>query len=195
MPQVWPKKGGNKWIIEKGNQSTNRKVKQKKKVAILEMQCKSDILELIEKNQLTYPWECRHCHHSQRLYICSCRNLVKTSLPILKRKVSVTKRGMISQSKQSQQKLEELLKTVHDTEREKDKILKAYPNLEKRMIVIQGIENMFSLCVKLYKESTNTVQISLAKFFYKEQKLECSLFLIILHKLISVLLFFMSLYI
>ena len=61
--------------------------------------------------------------------------------------------------------LKELLELFHDIEREKDKMLKANPNLEKRMTLLQGIENTFAPCGKLHKKKTSTVRITLDKCF------------------------------
>ena len=62
--------------------------------------------------------------------------------------------------------LKELLEIFHDIEREKDKMLKANPNLEKEMTVLQGIDRKYvCLCDKLYKEKMRPIQIMLDKFF------------------------------
>ena len=62
--------------------------------------------------------------------------------------------------------LKELLEIFHDIEREKDKMLKANPNLEKEMTVLQGIDSKYvCLCDKLYKEKMRPIQIMLDKFF------------------------------
>lgn len=48
--------------------------------------------------------------------------------------------------------LKELLQTFRDIEREKDKVLKANPNLERRMTVLQDTDSMFAPYGKGYDE-------------------------------------------
>lgn len=43
----------------------------------------------------------------------------------------------------------------HDIESTKNKMLKAYPNLEKGVTVQQGIENMLTLYHKAYKKASS----------------------------------------
>ena len=93
--------------------------------------------------------------------------------------------------------LKELLEIFHDIEREKDKMLKANPNLEKEMTALQGIDRKHvCLCDKLYKEKTRPIQITLGNFFNNNKKtpltFTVSYSLIIVYKYILVLLFFIS---
>lgn len=65
--------------------------------------------------------------------------------------------------------LKELSEIFHNVESAKDKILEAYPNLEKTMTIHQGTEKMLALYPKLYNEKkANIVQTTLNKLFTKK---------------------------
>lgn len=53
--------------------------------------------------------------------------------------------------------LKELLQTFCDIEREKDKVLKANPNLERRVTVLQATDSMFALYGKLYEKAARAL--------------------------------------
>jgi acetone carboxylase gamma subunit len=56
----------------------------------------------------------------------------------------------------------------HGFESTKDKMLEAYPNLEKSITICQAIEKMVCPYCKFYdKKKANTVQFTLNKFFMK----------------------------